>query len=175
MEREVKKVKHADMLPIKKFSNNLAMRIVFVGSDKTGTKTSFINRYATGSYTESPQKFFTEPVIKKIRVNGTIINTSLIDAPGHEKVFTPYLNNSAAAVVGYDITSKQTFENACKICSSIKAKYPQMMIMLVGGMADKEAKRAISSAEASGQAKSFGADLFFEGYYTYLMLLNVSI
>lgn len=44
--------KHADSLPIKMFANNLALRIVFVGSDKAGTKTSFINRYTTGSFSE---------------------------------------------------------------------------------------------------------------------------
>lgn len=168
MKSKIRSINPASLLPIKKFSNNLAMRIVFAGSDKTGTKTSFIGRYMTGSYNESPQKCFTEPEIKKIRVNGAAINVSLIDAPGHEKAFTPYLSNSAAAVVGYDITSVQTLENACRICSSIKAKYPQMMVMLVGGMADKGDKRAISTEEAKKSAKSIGVDLLFEGIHSFI-------
>lgn len=155
--------KHADSLPIKMFANNLALRIVFVGSDKAGTKTSFINRYTTGSFSEQQKKCFTEPEIKKVRVNGATINISLIDAPGNEKAFLPYVSNSAAAVVGYDITNGQSFDNACRICSSLKQKYPQLIIMAVGGMADNDKKRVVAPTYEEKGAKAAGADIFFEG------------
>lgn len=153
----------SDKLPIKNFANNLSMKVAFIGSDKTGTKTSFIKRFTTGTFSESPQKYLTKPEIKKVKVNGAAINISLVDAPGNEKAFASHLKRSSAVVVGYDPTSKQSFDNACKLCSMLKEKNEGLVVMAVGGMADREYGRLISSSEAERHFKTFGADLYFEG------------
>lgn len=158
-----KPIRFSDRLPIKKYANNLSMKVVFIGPDKTGTKTSFIKRFATGTFSESPQKYLTKPEVKKVKINGAAINISLIDAPGNEKAFASHLKRSSAAVVGYDPTSKQSFDNACKVCSTLKEKNEGLVVMAVGGMADREYGRLISSSDAEKYFKSFGADLYFEG------------
>ena len=154
----------ADFLPIKKFTDNVSMKVVFVGPEKFGTKTTFINRYISGSFTEPAQKrsaIATE--MKKLRVNGAIVNVNLTDAPGNEKSFSPYLKTAHAAVVGYDITSNDSFSSCCKMCDYIRTKFPNVIIMVVGGMSDRASSRCVPSDEAKASSKAAGAKLFFEG------------
>ena len=157
----------ADALPIKKFTDNMSMTVVFVGPEKSGTKTSFIARYVSGSFAESPtpQKRSTAIATekKKLQVNGLTVNLGLIDAPGNEKSFAPYLKTAVAAVVGYDITSKDSFTGCMRLCESIRAKYPSVFVMVVGGMSDKASNRSILLEEAKACSKEAGAKLFFEG------------
>ena len=156
----------ANVLPIKKFTDNMTMKVVFVGPDRSGTKTSLINRYVSGSFAEAPtpQKRSTVATeIKKIQVNGLTVNLSLTDAPGSERSVAPYLKTAIAAVVGYDITSKDSFSGCMKLCESIRTKYPSVFIMVVGGMSDKASNKSVPSEEAKARSKEAGAKLFFEG------------
>ena len=154
----------AASLPIKKFTDNVSMKVVLVGPEKSGTKTTFINRYVSGSFIEPTQKrssIATE--MKKLRVNGVIVNLSLTDAPGNERSFSPYLKTAHAAVVGYDITSNESFSTCCKMCDYIRTKFPNVVIMVVGGMSDRASSRCVPSEEAKASSKAAGAKLFFEG------------
>ena len=45
----VYEINTAASLPIKKFTDNMSMKVVFVGPEKSGTKTTFINRYVSQS------------------------------------------------------------------------------------------------------------------------------
>ena len=165
-----------DSLPIRRFIGSAAITIVFVGSEKSGTKTSFISKYSAGTFTESPQRHIKAPEVKKVQVNGVTVEVNLIDAPGSERYFSSYLKTAAAVVVGYDITSKESFHSIHKICEFIKAKFPHIFMMIVGGMYDKIPNRAVSSEEGRSYSKSVGANLFFEGNnYCYVSLYTICV
>lgn len=151
-------------LPFRNAVENAPMKILFTGPEKTGTKTSFILRYITGAFNGAPPKR-ANVTEKTVYVNGVPVELDLVDAPGVEKSFSASSNfkNAAAVIVGYDITSRSSFEQACSACKLIAQKYPNVVMMLIGGMAERISERQVSVDEAKAQAKASNIKLFFEG------------
>lgn len=152
-------------LPFRNPLEDVPIKILFTGPEKTGTKTSFITRYVTDSFSETPPKRANVPEKKVVTVNGVPLEVDLVDAPGVEKSFSASSTFKAATavVVGYEITSRASFEQACATCKLITQKYPHVIPMIVGGMAEKISERKVTVDEAKAQAKASNAKLFFEG------------
>lgn len=155
--------------PLEDFTKSTPINIIFSGPKGMGTKTSFINRYVTGTFTENLPKCVNVQEIKTLLVNGIYVQFGLVDVHGTKKPFSAltHFKNVCAVVVGYSITSEKSFNKACSICKTIEQKYPRVMIMVVGGMADKESERQVSADEGRARAKASGAKLFFESITIY--------
>lgn len=155
-------IQYSTYLPIKEYMDELSMRIVFVGAEKSGTKTSFISRYAAGTFSDDSQKDFAAPQKKRLVVNGAVINVELIDVPNPKHMGS--LKYISGVVVGYNSASRQSLEATKAAYGSIREVFPRATVMVVGGMSDKKqaSEECVDEDEGRSFAKSIGTDLFFE-------------
>ena len=114
-------------------------KIILIGDIGVG-KTSIINRYINNSFTENSEKS-TLYKTKKIDIDAeTNANLEIWDTAGEERymsVTRNYYNDSKGAMVIYDLTKKNTFENLDKWIKDLKDYAPKnIVIMVVGNKSD---------------------------------------
>lgn len=159
-------IQYATFLPIKNYTDAYAMRIVFVGAEKSGTKTSLISRYMSDTFSEAPPRNLGKPQTKNLLVNGVVINVELTDVSDSRKLSSvPDPKHVSGIVVGYNSTSKASLDGLHKLCGSAKSIFTRATVMVVGGMLDRVANngQCVGHEEGKEFAKSIGTDLFFEG------------
>lgn len=156
-------IQYSTYLPIKEYMDDFAMRVVFIGAEKSGTKTSFINRYVTGAFSERQERNYDAPQKKKLFLNGATINLELVDMPNIKHLGG--LKLVSGIVVGYSSASRQSLSSAQGIYNNVKGMFPKAVTMVLGGAADKASStgEGVSAEEGRSFAKSIGANLFFEG------------
>ena len=89
-------------------------KIVFLGDQSVG-KTAIIMRFTQDSFDVKYQAtigidFLTKPV----QIEDKVVRLQLWDTAGQERfrsLIPSYINDSSAAVVSYDTTNRQSFEN----------------------------------------------------------------
>ena len=89
------------------------IQIIIIGESGVG-KTSIINRLTKNIFdiltVSTISEYFCE---KEIDIKGTLIKLQIWDTAGEEKfrsLISNYYNGAAAAILVYDITSKNSFE-----------------------------------------------------------------
>lgn len=143
------------------------LKIAFVG-EAGCAKTSFVHRYLKNEFPRNPPptvaaRFFEKSVIAGRRR----VKLRLWDTAGQERyaALTPMcLKGVDGIVVSYDITSRQSFNEARQRYLSLKMEYRHAVIMVVGNKVDLEKwRRDISRDEGEDLTDDLCADLFFEG------------
>lgn len=140
-------------------------KVVLLGGQGVG-KTSVVLQYVQGIFTQSVPTtigaaFFTQRLI----ISGTRVKVQLWDTAGQERfrsMAPMYYRNARAAVLVYDVTSKQTLTDLNTWVTELRAACgPSLVLAVVGNKADLADARAVSFEEGEKFARSVGA-LFFE-------------
>lgn len=101
-------------------------KVLVVGNVATG-KTSVINRFVRNKFSSEYQTTIgVEFALKRIRANdGTEMNVQLWDIAGQDRfvgLSRIYYTHAVAAVIVYDLTSRETFDAVAKWKADIDSK-----------------------------------------------------
>ena len=149
--------------------DEICFKVAFLGDSGVGAKTSFVIRYVRDTFS-----YFGEPTIgaafypKNLVIRGKKVKLELWDTAGQERFASlapMYFRGAYGIVIGYDITSRSSFDRARWWLSHIKHDYPddRYVLMIIGNKVDLEAERKVSYEEGEELAREFDVPLFFEG------------
>ncbi|KAJ6248215.1 rab gtpase [Anaeramoeba flamelloides] len=140
-------------------------KICFLGDEGVG-KTSMITRFIYETFDPDSQSTVGVDFLSKtIHIENKTIRLQLWDTAGQERfrcLLPSYIRNSSLAVLVYDVTNPESFENLDFWLQTIKEiRGEDVIIFFVGNKADmvEERKVSIESLEKKAQEKGF---LFFE-------------
>ncbi|CDR97153.1 Ras family protein, putative [Babesia bigemina] len=141
------------------------IKIVLLGEQNTG-KTSIVTRFVYDHFVPAYAATIGIDFLSKVvTVNGKTMRLQLWDTAGQERFRTlmpSYIRDSSAAIVVYDITSRESFDKVGDWIKDIKElRGDKAVIVLVGNKTDLLDKRKVSYDEGEEQAKKFGC-LFCE-------------
>ena len=125
-----------------KGSANIILKIILVGNMSVG-KTCLISKYVNNWLPTSPQPTLgTELATKKVLMrDGRTVQSHIWDTAGQEKyraITSAHYKRSVGALVVYDVTSRETFEELDTWIEHIISRAePNVKVMLVGNKVDK--------------------------------------
>ncbi|XP_072302505.1 ras-related protein Rab-6A isoform X2 [Eucyclogobius newberryi] len=145
--------------PLRKF------KLVFLGEQSVG-KTSLITRFMYDSFDNTYQATIGIDFLSKtMYLEDRTIRLQLWDTAGQERfrsLIPSYIRDSAAAVVVYDITNVNSFQQTTKWIDDVRTERGgDVIIMLVGNKTDLADKRQITTEEGEQRAKEMNV-LFIE-------------
>uniref|UniRef100_A0A8C8F8M0 Uncharacterized protein n=1 Tax=Oncorhynchus tshawytscha TaxID=74940 RepID=A0A8C8F8M0_ONCTS len=152
--------------PLRKF------KLVFLGEQSVG-KTSLITRFMYDSFDNTYQAtigidFLSKTMYLEDRTGPSTLTSTklqLWDTAGQERfrsLIPSYIRDSTVAVVVYDITNVNSFQQTCKWIDDVRTERgSDVIIMLVGNKTDLEEKRQITIEEGEQRAKELNV-MFIE-------------
>lgn len=143
--------------PLRKF------KLVFLGEQSVG-KTSLITRFMYDSFDNTYQATIGIDFLSKtMYLEDRTVRLQLWDTAGQERfrsLIPSYIRDSSVAVVVYDITNVNSFQQTNKWIDDVRAERgSDVIIMLVGNKTDLAEKRQV--ATESGEAKSKELNVMF--------------
>uniref|UniRef100_A0A8C7I0W9 RAB6B, member RAS oncogene family b n=3 Tax=Oncorhynchus TaxID=8016 RepID=A0A8C7I0W9_ONCKI len=149
--------------PLRKF------KLVFLGEQSVG-KTSLITRFMYDSFDNTYQAtigidFLSKTMYLEDRTVRNVVRLQLWDTAGQERfrsLIPSYIRDSTVAVVVYDITNMNSFQQTCKWIDDVRTERgSDVIIMLVGNKTDLEEKRQITIEAGEQRAKELNV-MFIE-------------
>jgi len=146
-------------------SNEFDVKLVLLGNSGVG-KTSLVLRYVQGTYTlEQSSTIGASFMTKRMQVEDQKLKLQIWDTAGQERFrsMTPmYYRGSNCAILVYDITSEESFENVKDWVSELSSNIrTDIVIVVCGNKCDLESQRVVSSSKAKEYASSINA-IFIE-------------
>ncbi|XP_030066494.1 ras-related protein Rab-41 isoform X3 [Microcaecilia unicolor] len=147
--------------PLRKF------KLVFLGEQSVG-KTSLITRFMYDSFDNTYQATIGIDFLSKTMYleDRTQVRLQLWDTAGQERfrsLIPSYIRDSTIAVVVYDITNLNSFQQTSKWIDDVRTERgSDVIIMLVGNKTDLADKRQVSIEE--GEREAPGAECDKAGY-----------
>jgi len=143
--------------PLRKF------KLVFLGEQSVG-KTSLITRFMYDSFDNTYQATIGIDFLSKtMYLEDRTVRLQLWDTSGQERfrsLIPSYIRDSSVAVVVYDITNVNSFQQTNKWIDDVRAERGNdVIIMLVGNKTDLAEKRQV--ATESGEAKAKELNVMF--------------
>ena len=128
-------------------------KYIIVGDPSVG-KSNLLMKFAHNKFTDEYQATIgVEFGAKNIDFNNQIYRIQIWDTAGQENfrsITRAYYKNSVCAMVVYDITSKESFNNVQNWIEDIHEQSPKtVLIILIGNKIDLEEKRKISYEEGN--------------------------
>jgi Ras-related protein Rab-6A len=148
------------------FSNPLRkFKLVFLGEQSVG-KTSLITRFMYDSFDNTYQATIGIDFLSKtMYLEDRTIRLQLWDTAGQERfrsLIPSYIRDSTVAVVVYDITNSNSFQQVNKWIEDVRAERGNdVIIMLVGNKTDLQDKRQVTMEEGERKAQELGV-MFIE-------------
>jgi len=144
---------------------NYLFKYIIIGDAAVG-KSNLLLRYAHGQFKDEYQLTIgVEFGAKNISIDDKIYRIQIWDTAGQENfrsITRAYYKNSVCALVVYDITNRDSFNNISNWVEDCKNQSPKTIFMvLVGNKSDLEEKRVISIDEGRELADKYNM-LFFE-------------
>merc|ERR1711976_569735 len=145
--------------PLRKF------KLVFLGEQSLG-KTSLITRFMYDSFDNTYQATIGIDFLSKtMYLEDRTVRLQLWDTAGQERfrsLIPSYIRDSTVAVVVYDITNVNSFNQTNKWIDDVRAERGNdVIIMLVGNKTDLADKRQVSIDEGEKKAKDLNV-MFIE-------------
>lgn len=145
--------------PLRKF------KLVFLGEQSVG-KTSLITRFMYDSFDNTYQATIGIDFLSKtMYLEDRTIRLQLWDTAGQERfrsLIPSYIRDSSAAIVVYDITNANSFQQTSKWIDDVRTERgTDVIIMLVGNKTDLSDKRQVSTEEGERKAKELNV-MFIE-------------
>uniref|UniRef100_A0A3B4DAQ1 RAB6A, member RAS oncogene family n=1 Tax=Pygocentrus nattereri TaxID=42514 RepID=A0A3B4DAQ1_PYGNA len=147
--------------PLRKF------KLVFLGEQSVG-KTSLITRFMYDSFDNTYQATIGIDFLSKtmyLEDRTVSVRLQLWDTAGQERfrsLIPSYIRDSTVAVVVYDITNVNSFQQTTKWIDDVRTERgSDVIIMLVGNKTDLADKRHITTEEGEQRAKEMNV-LFIE-------------
>ena len=144
---------------------NYLLKYIIIGDPSVG-KSNILLKYAHNKFTNEYQATIgVEFGAKNLTLDGKIFRIQIWDTAGQENfrsITRAYYKNSVCAIVTYDITNRNSFENVQDWIDEVKSQTPkEILLVLVGNKIDLENERVVSFDE--GKKLSENNDmLFFE-------------
>uniref|UniRef100_A0A803TWM2 RAB6B, member RAS onco family n=2 Tax=Toxicofera TaxID=1329911 RepID=A0A803TWM2_ANOCA len=145
--------------PLRKF------KLVFLGEQSVG-KTSLITRFMYDSFDNTYQATIGIDFLSKtMYLEDRTVRLQLWDTAGQERfrsLIPSYIRDSTVAVVVYDITNLNSFQQTSKWIDDVRTERgSDVIIMLVGNKTDLADKRQITIEEGEQRAKELNV-MFIE-------------
>uniref|UniRef100_A0A8C4RF27 RAB6A, member RAS oncogene family n=1 Tax=Erpetoichthys calabaricus TaxID=27687 RepID=A0A8C4RF27_ERPCA len=145
--------------PLRKF------KLVFLGEQSVG-KTSLITRFMYDSFDNTYQATIGIDFLSKtMYLEDRTVRLQLWDTAGQERfrsLIPSYIRDSTVAVIVYDITNVNSFQQTTKWIDDVRTERGgDVIIMLVGNKTDLADKRQITTEEGEQRAKELNV-LFIE-------------
>uniref|UniRef100_A0A6Q2WWZ3 Uncharacterized protein n=1 Tax=Esox lucius TaxID=8010 RepID=A0A6Q2WWZ3_ESOLU len=145
--------------PLRKF------KLVFLGEQSVG-KTSLITRFMYDSFDNTYQATIGIDFLSKtMYLEDRTVRLQLWDTAGQERfrsLIPSYIRDSTVAVVVYDITNLNSFQQTSKWIDDVRTERgSDVIIMLVGNKTDLGDKRQITIEEGEQRAKELSV-MFIE-------------
>ena len=141
------------------------LKYIIVGDGTVG-KSSLLLRFTKSGFNQEYEMTLSVDFgVKNIKIRNKIYRIQIFDTAGQENlrsIARMYYKNSICAIVVYDITRRDTFNNVSDWIEECKNYSPKSIFMvLVGNKLDLAERRQISSDEGRELAEKNGM-LFFE-------------
>lgn len=139
-------------------SEDYLFKIVLIGDSAVG-KSNLLSRYARNEfYSNSKSTIGVEFQTQTMEIDGKEIKAQIWDTAGQERfraVTSAYYRGAVGALVVYDISRRQTFENISRWLDELHT-YSDMSVVtvLVGNKSDLKDVREVSMEEGSALAES---------------------
>ncbi|XP_071163021.1 ras-related protein Rab-6A isoform X2 [Mytilus edulis] len=146
-------------------SSLLKFKLAFLGEAAVG-KTSLITRFMYDSFDNTYQATIGIDFLSKtMYLEDRTIRLQLWDTAGQERfrsLIPSYIRDSSVAVVVYDITNANSFQQTSKWIDDVRTERgSDVIIMLVGNKTDLSDKRQVTSEEGERKAKELNV-MFIE-------------
>lgn len=135
-------------------------KLVLLGDMGTG-KSSLVMRFVRGEFHEHSESTIGAAFLSKsCEVDRAPTRIEIWDTAGQERyrsLAPMYYRGSQAAIVVFDITSKESFEGAKRWARDLqRSSEPGLVIALAGNKADLEHVRKVDAGEAESWARETG-------------------
>ncbi|SCN68597.1 probable GTP-binding protein Drab11 [Fusarium fujikuroi] len=125
--------------------------------DSTVGKSNIASQFMQGEFQpDSSPTIGVKPTTKIVQCNSKAVKVNIWDTAGLEKYRAPvvYYNDAVAVMLVYDITKRQSFENAARWLDEARRHgEPGIVFMLVGNKTDLERRRSVTTEEGKKFAK----------------------
>ncbi|EKX48909.1 hypothetical protein GUITHDRAFT_151724 [Guillardia theta CCMP2712] len=134
-------------------------KLVFLGDQSVG-KTSIITRFMYDKFDSTYQATIGIDFLSKtMYLDDRVVRLQLWDTAGQERfrsLIPSYIRDSSVAVIVYDVTNRESFDNAGKWIDEVRQERGEDVILaLVGNKTDLAEKRRVTREEGEEKAKSF--------------------
>ena len=142
------------------------VKILLVGDSGVG-KSSLLARFISDSFDEQSPTVGVDFKLKHIDVDGTRLKLTVWDTAGQERFRTltsSYYRGAHGVVFVYDVTSRESFENARETWRKEVEMYGTIansVKIVIGNKIDREDERTVAREEGVAFAKEYGC-LFLE-------------
>ena len=142
------------------------VKILLVGDSGVG-KPSLLARFISDSFDEQGPTVGVDFKLKHVDVDGTRLKLTVWDTAGQERFRTltsSYYRGAHGVVFVYDVTSRESFENARETWRKEVEMYGTIansVKIVIGNKIDREDERTVARKEGVAFAKEYGC-LFLE-------------
>ena len=135
------------------------IKYIIIGDAGVG-KSNLVLQYLENKFKQDYQTTIgVEFAVKTVTINEKVYGIQLWDTSGQEcyrSIARGYYQNAACAIVVYDITSMDSFNNVKAWIEECKNSGPKTIIfMLIGNKSDLESKRAVTEDEGKELAELY--------------------
>lgn len=135
-------------------------KIVLIGDTGVG-KTCLLQRYRKNDFSfDTKQTIGVEFATKELTVKGKAVKAQIWDTAGQERyraITKAYYRGAVGALVVYDITDRETFDNLQRWISEVQGNAnANIKLMLVGNKSDLSSERAVQIDEGKSFAEQHG-------------------
>ena len=140
------------------------IKLIIVEDSGVG-KTNLINRFATDKFDiNSKATIGVEFIYKTLKINNEIFKIEIWDTAGQERykaITSAYYKGAKGAIIVYDITSEESFDNIEVWIHEVKAKASNnIQIMIIGNKIDLYKERKVSVEKGIEKARNLNINLF---------------
>ena len=140
------------------------LKYIIIGDAAVG-KSNLLLRYAHGQFNSEYQiTIGVEFGAKNIEIGDKLYRVQIWDTAGQENfrsITRAYYKNSVCAIVVYDISKRDSFENISTWIEDCRNQSPKSIYMiLVGNKCDLEDRRQVSKEEGQELAQKYGLDFY---------------
>lgn len=145
---------------LQRFSD-VRVKVILLGDGRVG-KTSLAVRYTHGKFQANYKPSLgVDFLIRRVVVGDKNVRIMIFDTAGQESISTirkRYYNGAHGAVIVFDVTRRQTFENLPKWLKELKDQVGEIYTIIVGNKSDLKEERTVNTEEAKAFAESQNAD-----------------
>ena len=141
-------------------SIEMIFKIIIIGDSSTG-KTNILSKYLNNNFEKNSKATIgVELGSKSFKIKNDSINCQIWDTAGQERyrsITTAYYKGAVGALVVYDITKKQTFENVDNWITELRNYADKKLsVILVGNKNDLDNEREVKKEQGEIKAKDYG-------------------
>ena len=139
-------------------------KVILIGDSSVG-KTNLLNRFVKNEFnSQSKPTVGVDFFSKTVTIDKKSVKAQIWDTAGQErfKAFSSaYYNGSHGAIIVYDVTNKDSFENVKNWITELKThlELGNLVVMLIGNKTDLENQRQVT--EEQGRSLAEQLDFFF--------------